>query len=839
MKKPSNANKTKAISKIPIKHKIEIRKKDKSSSYDKYKKGTSKLSSVKLNFKRIYSSPKNQKKNISINSPHKNIIIVNKIKKNLSKIINNENSSSEDDFNKKSTNGLTNKNHGLIKLGGESLNSDITTNISFFNGNKSNENNNFIIRVRRENSDDVNNFMNEKNEILNQINHILNQDNLNEKELFDSLKILIDDYPVINKFDKVESSLLSKKNFDIFDECNNDKFLFIVNLYNYISVINLLWEKAEHTPNIFIKYITELDLYFSFIKNGNTSEIDFVLMTPASKNLYNYISTYGKYIFKDHELSNDAKLFVSFSDKYKYDVGYYFEDMNTINLLNSIGENNCKLLPKIIYYIKTKAAEKLIKLKIIKTPKNYKFHDPSKDNKTYSGYNEFDLCLYMKEDKIIKSNENLKFINRVNNKDIELKKGCNYFFEFKNDANDIKKNKIKTEKVFNRFVNALKNIEITEGVKFDLKNVNYMYFCNKDYTSAKSIIKSNKIKKDVIYSNPQVGLNILLKYDNKVKYLSQNIDIINDKLKQQEEETNNKLRQQEEETNNKLRQQEEETNNKLKQQEENYKRYEEETNNKLKQQKEDFKNKLQEQKKQMDEYIINIKKKFELQSNLKEYESYKYVLSKMYIPINIIELIKSKEELKRTDLEGFEEIYNCFVSISKLFIKIKEENNPLFSRINKFIGVKITYPEDQKEWLNIKDEIIKKSKQEYIKEYYEGLLFFLFGKNHKKKVDYDILSTEISEKRNYVKNLIVFISIYEENYGRNIHKLEEKFQLAIVYIAYKLVENEKISNLLRSNKNKIVDVKGNEKEKNKLEKANNRAIRIIMKEIISKFNIDN
>ena len=115
----------------------------------------------------------------------------------------------------------------------------------------------------------------------------------------------------------------------------------------------------------------------------------------------------------------------------------------------------------------------------------------------------------------------------------------------------------------------------------------------------------------------------------------------------------------------------------------------------------------------------------------------------------------------------------------------------------------------------------------------------MFGKNHKKKVDYDILSTEISEKRNYVKNLIVFISIYEENYGRNIHKLEEKFQLAIVYIAYKLVENEKISNLLRSNKNKIVDVKGNEKEKNKLEKANNRAIRIIMKEIISKFNIDN
>ena len=326
----------------------------------------------------------------------------------------------------------------------------------------------------------MNNFTSEKNEILNQINNISNQDNLNENELLDCLKILIDDYPVINKFDKVESSLLSKKNFDIFDEFSNDKFLFIVNLYNYISIINLLWEKAEHTPNIFIKYITELDLYFSFIKNENTSEIDFVLMTPASKNLYNYISTYGKYIFKDHELSNDAKLFVNYSDKYKYDVGYYFEDMNTINLLNSIGENNYKLLPKIIYFIKAKAAQKLIKLRIIKTPENYKFHDPSKDNKSYSGYNEFDLCLYMKEDKIIKSNENLKFINQVNNKNIELKKGCNYFFEFKNDAKDIINNKIQTKKVFNRFVNAFKNIEITENIKFNLKNVNYMYFCNKD-----------------------------------------------------------------------------------------------------------------------------------------------------------------------------------------------------------------------------------------------------------------------------------------------------------------------------------------------------------------------
>ena len=134
MKKTSNVNKAKEKSKISIiKHKIEIKKKDQSSSYDKCKKGTSKLNPVKPNFKRIYSSSKNQKKIISINSSHdkKNKIIVNKINKNLSGIIKKENSSLEDDFTKISKNILKNENNMLIKLGSESLISDIQTNNLF------------------------------------------------------------------------------------------------------------------------------------------------------------------------------------------------------------------------------------------------------------------------------------------------------------------------------------------------------------------------------------------------------------------------------------------------------------------------------------------------------------------------------------------------------------------------------------------------------------------------------------------------------------------------------------------------------------------------------------
>ena len=35
--------------------------------------------------------------------------------------------------------------------------------------------------------------------------------------------------------------------------------------------------------------------------------------------------------------------------KYDFDVGYYFEDVNSINILNYIGESNYKILPKIMY----------------------------------------------------------------------------------------------------------------------------------------------------------------------------------------------------------------------------------------------------------------------------------------------------------------------------------------------------------------------------------------------------------------------------------------------------------------------------------------------------------
>ena len=87
-------------------------------------------------------------------------------------------------------------------------------------------------------------------------------------------------------------SLMIKKN----------KFLFILNLYNLISVLNLIWELSDNDSNNFKHYISNLRMFISFVKRKeNTNDIDFVLLIPLSTNLYNIISSYGKTVFKNEK----------------------------------------------------------------------------------------------------------------------------------------------------------------------------------------------------------------------------------------------------------------------------------------------------------------------------------------------------------------------------------------------------------------------------------------------------------------------------------------------------------------------------------------------------------
>ena len=671
---------------------------------------------------------------------------------------------------------------------------------------KENTENNIKIE-RADDIVDINIFKKENEKILNDINDILSQKNPDFNKLLDNLKKLLEYYPAINEFNQVKDPLFSSDDFDIFNDYIDSKILFSINLSNIISVMNLLWEASNKSPKIFIKYINKLGFYFSYVTDKESSANDIVILASIPENFYNYLSTYGGEMFNDITIREKAFTFVHSLTKINYDRGYYFEDMNSINLLNYIGESNYTLLPRLIYYVKENKAKELNKLNIISIPEKFNFHDPSKDLKDYKGYNEIDLAVYIKKDVYIQTNENFRLLPKTEylkfesakkeNSDkskrilipIKLKGEHYYLFEMKISPKSIMDNIDKIREKYNRYIDALKNVDIIQKIKFDVKNYDFVFVCNNSYNDAALATSKKGIKEDIIYSNPQVGLSILLKYDKKFKYLNEKLD----STKKDKEEFNIKL-------------------NKLK-----------EENNKIK---EEFKKEFNKQNGEINQ-LKNWIQKMEYDRDISQYNISKNYLTHISNPMKISFLIKTKSINAREEtIKRYEKLYNCFDEVSMFFKPIKERQNDLCIRIIKYIGKDIIEKKEKDEWKAIKTEILKKYGNSV---YYKGLVLFLFGENHEKKEDFSILSGNSSEIRKYVKNFIIFLSIFMDNSLNE--DIEEKFQSVIVYIAYAIIGIEPISELFEKACNVIDKIK-NENEKKKI-------IKLLMQDIITSFNSEN
>ena len=676
--------------------------------------------------------------------------------------------------------------------------------------NETNESNDKIEKAV--NIGEINIFKKENEKILNNINNILIQKNPDINLLLESLKILLENYPAINEFNQVNDPLFSTDDFDIFKNPLDNQFIFSINLSNIISVMNLLWEVSNKSPKIFLEHTNKLNFYFSYVTDEKFSGNDIVMLAPVSENLYNYLSTYGGEMFKDETISKKAFKYVHSITKFNFDRGYYFEDMNSINLLNYIGEGNYILLPKVIYYIKENTAKKLNKLNIISIPNEFKFHDPSKDVKEYKGYNEIDLAIKIKKDICIETNENFKLIPKNEylnfkpaNKDnsdepkkisipIEFKEGDYYLFEMKinpksivNSINDIRKK-------YSRYIDALKNTKIIQNFKFEESKFNLAFVCNNSYNDA--ILATKEVKEDVIYSNPQVGLSILLKYDKKFKYLNEKVDSIkndNEQLKKEKEEFNTKLAA-------------------IKNDNEQLKKEKEEINTKLKELNENLKN-----------YINQM----EYDKEIIQYNNSRPYLTYISNPMKVIFLIQTKSGREDT-IKRYSRLYDCFEHVSTFYKRIKERENDLCIKIIKYIGKDIKEEKEKEEWRSIKTEILKKYNDSV---YYKGLVIFLFGEdyNNKDKEDFSILSGNNSEIRKYVKNFIIFLSIFMDNSPNE--DIEDKFQSVIVYIAEKMIGMKIISELF----DKARAIIGQTKYKDKTDKI----IKSLMQDIISSFNSQN
>ena len=826
--KATNKNAKVKISRknLMIKNKNELNKKNKSQIYEPY---------IKVNKKKIYTPKKRISKNISNNKFFSKTISPScpKFKKPM-QILDKESSKKEIES----------------ELQKEKEDSKIyidNSNDSIYNTIKTNNDINKINKGKEGNDDSIN-FIREKNETLNEINNILNQDKLSDEQIIENIKILLYDYPAINKFDKVKTELLTKDDFEIFDDEKNDNnFLFKVNSYNIISIINLLWEQSNKSSTDFINYLTKLNIYFSYIKNKEASSIDFAILTPISNNLYNYISSYGKYIFKDKSFFESAKSFITFSEEKKYDEFYYLENININKLIYSIGETNCNILPNVLYYIKEKTALKLIELKIINAPIKYKFHDSKKDIKQNQGYNSFDLIIYMNKTINIKESGNFKSIVNCS---FQLLKGNFYFFEFKNEICDEIKTKSRAKDALEQFQDSFKNVEITCGIKFDMDNSHLISVYDEKYYRKKNRIKENDFKENISFSNSHFGLHSLILLDKRIKYLIQNVELIqkeifkhNKILEQQKNDFNIKLQQQNDDFNTKLELQKNDFNSKLERQKNDFNAKLEQQNNdfytKLEQQKNDFNTKFKRFKEEMDKkfeeqnkYLDNLIKRYlqiskenELEIIQHEYETYKNMLSLIDYPIEIKNLLLMKNFEINFDFEKCGKCYDVFLKMTKSFLTIREKDNLFCYRINKYIEQHIIKKEEKNEWIDLKKEFNKKFNNANFKDYYEGLFLLLYRKGYKIRENCGLIKIDKNTARFYIKNLINFLSIFEENYYCNIDDIEIKFQTAIIYIAYKLRGAKYISNKFKIIKQSFI--------KSEVKIIIISEIRKLMKELIS------
>ena len=143
----------------------------------------------------------------------------------------------------------------------------------------------------------------------------------------------------------------------------------------------------------------------------------------------------------------------------------------------------------------------------------------------------------------IKEKENFRLVSLLdslydkdddskNDKDIEalnsmvLKKNVTYFFEFKLNIETMKTKLKKIKKVYNRFLEAFTNVEITQRIKLASEESKLILVCDKSISEVKEKINqdSDLQENNIIYSNPQVGMNLIFRLNDKIINLNNRME---------------------------------------------------------------------------------------------------------------------------------------------------------------------------------------------------------------------------------------------------------------------------------------------------------------------------
>ena len=177
------------------------------------------------------------------------------------------------------------------------------------------------------------------------------------------------------------------------------KLPFIINLMNYINILNCIYTISKENIFLFHRLLLFIKSKFTYVKRDDkTNIIDFCFLTNVSSLIIPHIISKRETSFDDKFLNDLAKTFCIIIRKTKTDLGYIFKESNQEYITNELDKDSFIEYPTIIYYLNSSFVQKLYKDKIFNLPQVYCLNDQKDNGEDYFGYNEFDICIKIKKD---------------------------------------------------------------------------------------------------------------------------------------------------------------------------------------------------------------------------------------------------------------------------------------------------------------------------------------------------------------------------------------------------------------------------------------------------------
>jgi len=604
----------------------------------------------------------------------------------------------------------------------------------------------------------------------------------NIKEIIENIKQLINNQILIKKI--VKKEYFVPTDFQIMEGKEASKLPFIINLNNYINILNCIFVYANNDILFFHKLLSLIGAKFTYCERGEKDIIDFGLLTNISYNIFPYIISRGETGFNDPELSKLSGEYCDIVKNKKLDLSYLFEESNRGYILTEIDENNYIEYPVILYYLNSQAVKKLYNDGIFNSPKDYVLEDKKLDGNPLSGYNEHDICFRAKND--IKISQNNQFnIVKLPNEDIvdefnfeikkyvEFKKDTVYIIEVKRNIDELIKNNTLNKIIerTNTFIESIRNIIYDKLNKENIQNYELLFICNKNRKKAVKTIMDNNINNKVIFSNTTISLNTISSLNRNIYELHVKTDSLKEaKVYNEKQITNLKegIKELEKKMNNKdeqIKGLEEKMNNKDK--------IHEEEINTLKKEMEILSKNLNSLDEKSNSYDTNYVRFLNILD--------KMIISAQYVSLNLKEILSKKSEQVKNRIEAIATAYDeCALEY------FKDSNDPTF--LSGLIIGNLEEESNAEECQKILDYLDNKIKNGHFKNYFKALKDMVFGKDVK-RLEKTMKIALKYDKIDIINKLVLYILLLEKEYSKKF--IEYKFACSILYylIDYYSVED--------------------------------------------------